>query len=99
MGKVNESIFDGKTAVIPMADVQHVEKVLYRQDNGAIGAIEGEIAGYAVITKHTKWDSEMDYWSNNIYLTKEEGQNFLKAFCKFRSELEHETLALPIDPK
>ena len=75
MGKVTESIFDGKTHIIPMADVQHIEKFE---------------KGYEVITKHTKWNDgyDRDCWENPITLDLEEGKEFLKAWCHYRHELD-----------
>ena len=78
MGKVSESIFSGKSTIIPMADVQHIEKQFYKND----------FAGISIITKHTRWDMEADIWANNIYLPKEEAEKFIKAWCFYRHELE-----------
>ena len=78
---VQESIFSGKTTVIPMADVQHIEK----HPNG----------GCKVITKHTRWDMEADTWANNIWLDTEEAVEFKKAWCLYRGELEGLVKATP----
>lgn len=87
MNKISESIFDGKNVVIPMADVQHVEKK-YHTCNLANGAKKGDLMGSNIITKHTSWDSEADYWANPIWLNAEETENFLKVWCFYRYELE-----------
>ena len=75
MGKVTESIFDGKTVIIPMADVQHIQKI-----NG----------GISIITKHTTWNYKAIGWENDIFISNKDGEDkqFLKAWCKYRSEIE-----------
>ena len=70
---VSESIFSGKTTIIPMADVQHIEK---------------HELGIKVITRHTRWDMEADTWANNIWLGEEEGKSFRQAWCHYRAEFE-----------
>ena len=84
MGKVSESIFSNGDAVIPMADVQHIEKQ----------SLSGEPNGIMVITKHTKWNFKNDCWENGIYISKidKKDEKFLSAWCYYRSELESETL-------
>lgn len=79
MGKVTESIFNGRTQIVPLAEVQHIE----REKNG----------GLVVITKHTRWDAAADFWANNIYIEAREAEAFTSAFCRYRSELEADTLA------
>jgi len=79
--KVSESIFSGTTKIIPMADVQHIEKCNKKTRN--------DYDGIKIITKHTKWDMEADTWANNIYLKKEEAKSFMKAWCFYRYELEN----------
>lgn len=74
---VTESIYSSNTLVIPMADVQHIEK----RDLGII-----------VVTKHTRWDHEVDHWANNIWIGKDEAPRFLRAWCDYRAELEADTL-------
>ncbi len=79
MGHVTESVFSGKGIVIPLADVQHVEK------HNPLGLI--------VVTKHTRWDSELGNWANNAWVDKAEADAFMLAWCRYRSELEADTLA------
>lgn len=84
---VTESIFNGKTNIIPMADVQNIEK------RDVVGCLQ-----IIVITKHTKWNFINDTWENAIYLIdfentdtgykSTEATDFIKAWCVFRSELE-----------
>ncbi len=90
MGKVSESIFSG-SVVIPMADVQHIEKKFHDCDL-VNGAKKGDLMGGAVITKHTRWDMEADTWANNIWLGAKDLKSFLRAWCDYRAELESETL-------
>lgn len=76
---VTESIYSGVGVVIPLADVQHIEK---HNPNGLI-----------VVTCHTKWNREADCWENNIWIDKTEAPAFMNAWCRYRSELEADTLA------
>jgi hypothetical protein len=78
MGTVTESIYSGKSTVVPLADVQHIEK---------------RELGLVVVTKHTRWDNDGDFWANSIWIDKAEADAFLKAWCTYRSELEADTLA------
>lgn len=89
MKSVSESIFSGQTTVIPMADVQHIERHWYPSDEKT----KDNYRGIKVITKHTRWDMEAATWANNIYLDRQEGDAFLKAWCMYRHELEIETLS------
>lgn len=79
MGKVTESIYSGKSIVIPLADVQHIEKT--------------NPLGLIVVTKHTRWDAATGGWANNAWIDQAEAQAFMRAWCRYRSELEAETLA------
>lgn len=88
--KVTESIFSGRT-VIPMADVQHIEKHWIKGNTD-----KNNPDGILIITKHTKWSREIDTWENNIYLSfsgENEAAAFLSAWCQYRYELEFDTLA------
>ena len=75
---VTESIFSSDNLVIPMADIQHIEKNKY---------------GIMVITKHTKWNFEHDTWENAIFVPERIEQKFMQAWTVYRHELEIETLA------
>jgi hypothetical protein len=92
MKTVSESIFSGKRVVIPMADVQHIEKKYWDTDL-VNGTKKGDLMGILVITKHTRWDMDADTWANNIWLGKDEAESFMSAWCNYRHELEIETLA------
>lgn len=79
MGSVTESIYSGKNVIVPLADVQHIET---HNDLGLI-----------IVTKHTRWDFARDNWANNIWIGKDEADAFKRAWCRYRSELEADTLA------
>lgn len=84
-GKVSESIFSGMNNIIPMADVQHVERHYYPSD---VDRTKDNYRGLTVVTCHTKWSQVMDAWENPIYLPKDEANDFLKAWTYYRFELE-----------
>jgi hypothetical protein len=86
--QISESIFSDKNVIIPMADVQHIERHFYNY-NSADGTVKkGDICGCFIITKHTKWNFENDTWENAIYLSKECMDSFMKAWCYYRYEYE-----------
>lgn len=80
MPKVSESIFSNGDIVIPMADVQHIEKVNH---------------GIVVITIHTKWNFDHDCWENGIFVSNidDKDKKFLDAWSFYRHELEGSTEA------
>jgi len=78
-GTITESIYNGKTAIIPLADVQHIET------HNPLGLI--------VVTKHTRWDKDAGFWANNIWIDAAEATAFKAAWSRYRSELEADTLA------
>ena len=88
MEKTYESIYSDKCFVIPMADVQHIIK-RYHNYNSANGKIKiGDFSGAEIITKHTRWDMEADYWANSIWLPSESAIAFLEAWYLYRHKLE-----------
>ena len=89
-GKVTESIFSNKRITIPLADVQHIEKSFY--DCDGVEFKKGDLNGASVVTKHTK--SNEYGWENAVWLGAEEVADFIKAWCRYRGELEDETLML-----
>lgn len=93
MGKVSESIYTDRNVVIPMADVQHIEKQYHNTDL-VDGTKKGDLMGAMVITRHTRWDMEADCWANNIWLSAKQVPEFLKAWCYYRYELESEVIKL-----
>lgn len=83
MSIITESIFNGKTAVIALANVQHFEKHWYQGDDR-----NDKYRGIQVITCHTKWNTEVDCWENPIYLVYDEAQTFIAAWGRYRNKLE-----------
>lgn len=94
MGKVSESIYSDGDLVIPMADVQHIEKQYHNLDL-ADGTKKGDLQGAFVITRHTRWNMEADCWANSIWLSSNQVEKFLSAWCYYRHELEAETIRTP----
>jgi hypothetical protein len=89
MKNVTESIYDGPTCVVALAEVQHCEKLRCK-----IYPTEAtKPNGLHVITSKTRYDMEADTWANPIYIPEAEAEGFLAAWTCYRSELEAETLA------
>jgi hypothetical protein len=82
MPTVTESIFNGQSVIVPLADVQHIEPWPAHS-----------IPGIRVITKHTRWDRDAGDWANSIWISDPEAVEFKRAWCRYRSELEADTLA------
>lgn len=78
MHSVTESIYAGKGIIVPLADVQHIET------NNPLGLV--------IVTKHTRWDKDGDFWANSIWIDSAEATAFKTAWCRYRSELEADTL-------
>ena len=83
MGQVTESIYECSNAIIPLAEVQYMEK-----DKRA-----NFIDGVNIILSGTTWNDEIGGWNNSPYLRGDEAKGFRKAWCRYRHELEKETLA------
>jgi len=81
MRTVTESIFSGSNVIVALADVQHIEKW-----------DKNSVPGIFVITKHTRWDWDRNGWSNAIWISEPEATAFRSAWCRYRSELEADTL-------
>ena len=79
MHTVTESIYSGRSVIIPLADVQHVES--------------GNPLGLIIVTKHTRWDKDSDFWANSVWIDRADAASFMAAWRRYRSELEAETLA------
>jgi len=90
MGKASGSIYSDGRVVIPMFDVQHVEKCFHSR-NLADGTMKGDLSGIRIITKHTTWNTELDDYDNAIWIGANSGhaQKFIKCFCDFRSEIDN----------
>jgi hypothetical protein len=91
MGTVTESIFSNREVVIPLADVQHIEKH-YEFKDWPDGTKKGDLKHLMVITKHTKWNYEEGDWETAICIPARTSEEFLKAWCAYRHELELDTL-------
>ena len=90
MGNVTESIFSGLNFVIPLADVSHIERHWYQNDKDRT---KDNYRGLTVVTKHTTWDRECDTYANSIYIpNSDESESFLNAWCRYRAELEADTI-------
>ena len=90
MYKVSESIWSNKDVVIPMADVQHIEKdySCYSSDDDTIK--KGGFSGLTIITKHTRMDVHTGVWVNPITVSNHDksAERFIKDWCFYRYELE-----------
>ena len=80
MSNVTESIFDNGGVLIPMSDVSFVEY----QTHPTIGK-----NGIFVITKNTRYDMKADTWANPCYIHEHNKEEFIKAYCRYRAELEN----------
>lgn len=79
-GRVSESIWSGSTTIIPLADVQFIEKLAH-------GRLQ-------VVFKNSTWDSGPDGgWNSAAKIGAGGASSFLRAWCHYRSELEADTLA------
>lgn len=75
-------IFNGKHVIIPLADVQHIEKKL-ENHNLVDGAKSGDLKGFIIVTKHTYWNVDVNFWANNIWLGADECDEFLKQWTEY----------------
>ena len=82
---VSESIWSSDSLVIPMADVQHIEKRKLTKPNDQVFLM--------VIMKSTRYNFDIDDWDNPVYIPHRQTQSFLSAWCMYRYELEIDTLA------
>lgn len=87
MSKVTESIFDGESCVIPMADVSFIEKHWISTTPKA-ERTKSNWHGIQVIMKYSFWDMQADTWAHNAYLDGAEAKRFLQTWCRYRHELE-----------
>lgn len=72
-----------------MADVQHIEKQKYSPTSGRKKDFVPN--GAFLITCHTKYNIEQDRWENPIWLSEDELQSFMEAWCIYRSEIDYKT--------
>lgn len=93
---ITESIFNGKTVIVPFFEVQNIEKQhkkIYETGSSypkQIGTDYSIVEGIFVITKHTKWNFEHDMWENPIYISnfEKEADKFIAEWCRYRAEAE-----------
>jgi len=90
MKTVTESIYDGKSCIVALADVQHCVKL--RCGPYPPRMTESEPNGLSVITSKTRWDFDANDWANAIYIPETEAKAFLAAWCRYRGEVESESL-------
>lgn len=83
MGKVTESIWSNDKLIIPLAEVSHIEKLT---DN------QGFKNRIFVYFKYSKQNQETQMFEPYLYLHDEAGLSFKNEFCRYRHELEFETL-------
>lgn len=76
--QISETIYTDKNTILPMADVQHIEKLMNMNKPNGIW----------IITKHTRWNFEMDMWENPIYISEEDARSFISAWCQYRNEVD-----------
>ena len=84
----SEAIYSDGEVIIPMADVQHIEKRYYDKDMVTPPVKKGALMGILVITKHTRWDMDADCWANNIWIGRERAEGFIRDWCYFRYEVD-----------
>jgi len=72
--KETRGLFQGETTSFSLGDVQHFEKHWFVGDDRA----RVPYRGIQIITCHTKWNFEHDIWENNIYLSRDEAEKFIK---------------------
>lgn len=82
MGKVTESIFSGTSVVIPLAEVHHIERDMREAFSDVI----------TVVLSGTTWNQKIDSYNNAVYIRHQEAESFLDAWCRYRAELEAETV-------
>lgn len=77
MGSVTESIYSHEDVVIPLAEVQYIRKA------GRFADVGEDPQGIHVYMK---------CGGNRIPLNRDEAPKFFSAWCRYRSEIEAETL-------
>lgn len=103
---ISETIFSGKNLIVPMADVQHIEKKY--EEIYEVAPIGGtvrkgtdytKLSGVQVITDKTKWNFENDTWENAIWIgsTDNQAEEFLKAWCQYRSEIDYPDMVTEVN--
>ena len=78
MSKVTESIFNSKRCIIPLSKVSWIEKSPPCAEYDSISIIM-ESSNYV----------DGEGWSNATFLMGEDAENFLKAWTRYRHEIEN----------
>jgi hypothetical protein len=76
--KVSESIWDNGKVIIPMAEVSHIERDQRKNWEGGVN----------VVFKHSKWNTEGEFYDPTVFLPKEDAQQFISDWCYYRKEVE-----------
>ena len=79
-----ESIFSGESVIIPLAEVHHIERDKRSKFKD----------GLNVVLNGTTWNEEIDAYNNSVYLQGEEAKCFNAAWCRYRRELDFETVEI-----
>jgi len=83
-------LFETDSVIIPLIDVQHAEK---SYDHKKV------YNGLIVITRHTRWNAEADYWANNIFVGKDDVEEFLKRWRAYLNDrVDNHSLGLVYAP-
>lgn len=80
---MSKNIYNGKVVTVPFNIVQHTENHWYPSDEVKDATT---MRGLLIVTKHTTWSTEIDYWENNIYLDKSEASKFLDQWTAWLNE-------------
>ena len=84
----SETIYGDGNVIIPMADVQHIEKKYYSQDMLNPTVKKGDLMGISVIMKSTRWNMEHDFWDNPVWIGRDRAEDFIRSWCYYRYEVD-----------
>ena len=79
MSTVTETIYEGRSVIIPLDEVSHIEKDIR----------EGYKGGISIVFKHSTWNNG-GYSEPIVYLHEEEAAKFLSCWCHYRKEVRDE---------
>lgn len=94
------SIYTGRTVIIPMADIQHCER-LFRSARVAIkeGPQPPQPNGLRVVTSKTTYNQSGGHWENTAYILEDEREQFLEAWHAYRERVETPMVVINPSPK
>lgn len=81
MSKITESVWTSDRLLIPMADVQHIEKRSVNNPSKPMYLM--------VVMKSTRYDNTCSEWANAIYIEPEKAESFMRDWCNYRGELDN----------